>query len=287
MIPGNGPQDTSSSGEKKIYDLLKRGLPDDFTIIHSLPWIASAIKEIDPKCAPTGEIDFLIIHESLGILALEVKGGIYRIEDGSFIYVRTGRPINHLHQIRNNVHGLARWMGNDPSLRLRIGYGFVYPDSDFGKSVICPGLVDTTVEPAQSLIIDRTNTDLFRLATNIRNLMLYWKKTLGNAELGAKQKDHLVEFLCPKFDGTPTWGSRVEYDNSTWLRLTQEQTSVVHSAMTQSRIVVTGWPGTGKTLIAIEITRRMVAQGKRVLVLAYNTLLANLILAKKVDIDAL
>jgi len=50
---------------------------------------------------------------------------------------------------------------------------------------------------------------------------------------------------------------------------------VVHTAMAQTRMVGTGWPGTGKTLIAIEIARRMIAQGQRVLMLTFNALLAD------------
>lgn len=67
MIPGEGPNDTGSSAEETVYHLLRRGLPDDFTVVHSLPWLSSGIKAIDSTCAPTGEVDFLVIHEDLGV----------------------------------------------------------------------------------------------------------------------------------------------------------------------------------------------------------------------------
>lgn len=275
MIPATGPQDTNSRGEQKIYELLKKGLSDDFTVIHSLPWLSHGVKGIDPNYAPTGEIDFLVMHESLGLLALEVKGGKQRVEDGLFIYVKTGNKSNHVLQMRNNSHGLARWLGNDPCLRWRIGYGLVLPDCVFGENIVSPGLVDLTVAPPQSLFIDRMTIDAPKLAARIRELMAYWKQTLGNPTLGPTRAARLIEVLCPTFDGTPSWGNRVEYDNRVWLRLTQEQASVVNNLMSQSRMVVTGWPGTGKTLIAVEIARRMIAQGKRVLMLTFNALLVD------------
>jgi hypothetical protein len=275
MIPATGPQDTNSGGEKQIYELLKNGLSDEFTVIHSLPWLARGVKDIDPKYAPTGEIDFIIIHESLGVLALEIKSGKQRVEDGLFIYVKTGDSGNHVLQTRKNLHGLARWLGSDPHLRWRIGYGLVFPDCVFGENVISPGLVDTSITPAQSLIIDRMTMDASELAVRIRDLMVYWKQALSNPPLGATRVARLIEVLCPTFDGTPSWGNRVEYDNRIWLRLTSEQGLVVHAAMAQTRLVVTGWPGTGKTLIAIEIARRMTAQGKRVLMLTFNALLVD------------
>lgn len=275
MIPATGPQDTNSGGEKRIYALLKQGLSDDFTVIHSLPWLARGIKEIDPKYPPTGEIDFLIIHESLGLLALEIKSGEQRVEDGIFIYVKTGDSGNHVLQTRKNLHGLARWLGSDPHLRWRIGYGLIFPDSVFGTNVIGPGLVDTSVTPAQSLVVDRANMDSSKLATRLLELMVYWKQALANPALGAARAARLVEVLCPTFDGTLSWANRVEYDNRIWLRLTPEQGGVVHATMTQTRMVITGWPGTGKTLIAVEVARRMLTQGKKVLMLTFNTLLGD------------
>lgn len=282
MIPAIGPKSTNSRGEKNIYDLLKRGLSHDFTVIHSLPWLASDVKKIDPKYPPTGEIDFLIIHESLGLLTLEIKGGVQRIEDGLFIYAKTGKSSDHIQQMRKNTHGLAQALGSDYGLYLRIGYALVVPDSEFGEDVNIPGLRDITVAPQQSLLIDRKNMDAHTLAARVLELMAFWKKSLDSKALGAARTARIVETLCPTYDGTPTWGSRVDYDNRIWLRLTQEQSSVVHMVKAQTRMVVTGWPGTGKTLIAIEIAQRMIAQGKRVLMLTFNSLLADY-LRKEID----
>lgn len=286
MIPATGPKSTDSRREKNIYDLLKQGLSDDFTVIHSLPWLASDVKKIDPKYPPTGEIDFLIIHDSLGLLTLEIKGGVQRIEDGLFIYAKTGKSSDHIQQMRKNMHGLAQALGSNYGLYLRIGYALVVPDSEFGEDVNIPGLTDITVAPQQSLLIDRKNMDAPALAARVLELMAFWKKALDSKALGAARMARIVETLCPTYDGTPTWGSRVEYDNRIWLRLTEEQSSVVHMVMAQTRMVVTGWPGTGKTLIAIEIARRMIAQGKRVLMLTFNSLLVDY-LRKEIGIMAM
>jgi hypothetical protein len=275
MIPATGPKDTNSRREKKIYNLLKQGLSDEFTVIHSLPWLASEVKKNYPKYPPTGEIDFLIIHKSLGLLTLEIKGGVQRVEEGLFIYAKTGNSSNHLQQMRRNTHGLAQALGSDYGLYFRIGYALVVPDSEFGEDVNIPGLTDITVAPQHSLLIDRKNLDAPTLTARIHELMAFWKRALDSKALGADRMARLVEALCPTYDGSPLWGSRVEYDNRIWLRLTEEQASVVHTVMGQTRMVVTGWPGTGKTLIAIEIGRRMIAQGKRVLMLTFNSLLVD------------
>jgi hypothetical protein len=91
MIPSQGPAPTSSRvAEPMLYQALAKQLPDDFTVIHSLPWLAKAVKEIDGRDAPTGELDFLILHPLLGILGIEVKGGLVGYDRNAFVFLRTG-----------------------------------------------------------------------------------------------------------------------------------------------------------------------------------------------------
>lgn len=132
MIPEHGPYGTDSKGERDLYTVFKTELPDDYTVIHSLPWLCSAVRKLDPQANPTGEIDFLIIHPEKGLLVLEVKSGRYNVGDNLFVHLHKKFVIDPVSQTRRNVHGIARWMGSNPALRLRMGYGIIFPDSDFG-----------------------------------------------------------------------------------------------------------------------------------------------------------
>ncbi|MBA1190671.1 AAA family ATPase [Pseudomonas entomophila] len=267
MIPEHGPHHTESHGERHLYSVLKTQLPDGYTVIHSLPWLCSAVTKLDREARPTGEIDFLIIHPENGVLALEIKSGVYRLQNSCFIHVRKGYKIDPLSQTKKNVHGFASWLGAEPSLRLRIGYGFIFPDSDFDRANI-PGMFDTRSTPPQPLYIDiEAYPDV---AQNIINLMTYWKKALKNPDLGQDRTQQLIDYLSPQIDGHPCWASRIRFDNKMWLRLTSEQSAVVRNVMQSGRSLITGWPGTGKTLIAIESTRKYSVVGKRVLVLTFN-----------------
>lgn len=283
MIPTFGPLATGSHGETVLFELIKEQLSDEFTVIHSLPWLCAAVKDISESFAPTGEIDFLVIHPELGLLALEVKSGRYRVDGVSFIHLKFGTTITPVHQARHNVHGLARWLGSDKSLRLRIGYGFIFPDSDFGDEFVSTALVDLSVNPPQSIVIDMGQ--VLQLGTRIVQMMQYWKQTLRTPKLANEIIEKLIQKLCPKFDGSPTWATRVIYDSHVWLPLTTEQSRVVVGACRQSRMVITGWPGTGKTLIGIALAREMIRQGKRVLVLTFNNLLADY-LARQLNFSA-
>lgn len=83
MIPSDGPSDTDSAAERDLYPVLREQLSDEFVVVHGLPWLTTLTRRgQDSRGAkllgpPTGEIDFLILHAELGVLAIEVKGGRY------------------------------------------------------------------------------------------------------------------------------------------------------------------------------------------------------------------
>lgn len=272
MIPAAGPQESENEIEHSIYYWLKRQLGDDFTVIHSLPWLAAAAKEVNDNKAPTGQIDFLILHAELGFLALEVKGGRYKVQGVEFVHIDKNYAISPVDQVRRNTHGLAKWLGVDPALRWKIQYALVFPNSDFGEAIISAALIDVTVNPVESIVIDRSSLPV--IAARIREIMMYWRKALGQPALGVRRMAKLVDALCPEYDGTPTWASRVAFDNRMWLKLTTEQSAVINAINQNQHTLITGWPGTGKTVIAIEVARKKGAAGNRVLMLTFNKLLA-------------
>ncbi|MDO8040362.1 AAA family ATPase [Janthinobacterium sp. SUN137] len=273
MIPDFGPAETDSPSEPLVYSQLKSQLSDDFIVIHSLPWLSAAVRQLGGEFRPpTGEIDFLILHPDLGILAIEVKGGRYRIEGAAFVLMRNNQHIGVVKQTRDNVHGLARWLAGNSSLRCRIGYAMCFPDSSLPTDSLPPSLVDASIEESQSIVLDMSA--MVDLGAKVLGLMRYWGRALQTRPLGPVKIAQLVKALCPNFDGTPDWGLKVQYDNHFWLRLTPQQASVTNKILTSEKFIVTGWPGTGKTLIGIEAARRLHKAGRRVLVLTFNSLLS-------------
>lgn len=281
MIPDRGPCDTDSKGERNLYTVFQAELPDDYVVIHSLPWLCSAVRKVDPKAKPTGEIDFLIIHPEKGLLVLEVKSGGYSVNNNRFVHLHKKYAIDPVGQTRNNVHGIARWLGSDPSLRFRIGYGFIFPDSDFAGNPTAPGMYDTSSNPPQSLYVDYR--EMPNVTQRVVELMDYWKTTLGNFDLGEARVAALIKFLTPTINGEPRWASRILFNNKLWLQLTEEQDKVVMGVLKKQTSLVTGWPGTGKTLIVIETARRLAAQRKKVLVVSFNNKLTEYVRTQLAD----
>ncbi|MFO0210319.1 MAG: NERD domain-containing protein, partial [Pseudanabaena sp.] len=247
MFPKASPQNTGSTrAEPDLYWRLSKNLSDEFTVIHSLPWLASVSKEIDGRSVPTGEIDFLILHRELGILAVEVKGGIFTHDRTEFVYKRTGQKIDPIRQVRRGTHALAQWLHESGAGSGRIGYCIFFPHSEM-REAIPIALIDRTVNPPQSIVLDINA--LNDIGRSIQDVMIYWKKALGSWSLNEQQFQKLVDVILPSSDYTPCWETRIKNDIVTWLQLTPEQVACLKKIEKETRLVVTGFAGTGKSLL--------------------------------------
>jgi Nuclease-related domain len=70
------PQDYHGSPGESEAVLALRHLPQEYYVFHSLRWLGNTQHETQ------GEADFLIFHPRKGFLAIEVKSGGIRFEDG-------------------------------------------------------------------------------------------------------------------------------------------------------------------------------------------------------------
>ncbi|MFN4868853.1 MAG: nuclease-related domain-containing protein [Pseudanabaena sp.] len=176
MFPKASPQNTGSTrAEPDLYWRLSKNLSDEFTVIHSLPWLASVSKEIDGRSVPTGEIDFLILHRELGILAVEVKGGIFTHDRTEFVYKRTGQKIDPIRQVRRGTHALAQWLHESGAGSWRIGYCIFFPHSEM-REAIPIALIDRTVNPPQSSVVLKKSLNF--IWGSIQDVIILWKKKM-------------------------------------------------------------------------------------------------------------
>lgn len=270
MIPDDGPiANGSRTAEPLLYRLFATQLPEDVTVIHSLPWLSQAVAAIDPQHRPTGEIDFLILHPVYGMLAIEVKGGYYRFDRNALVLLSTGERIDPVAQVRRGVHALARWLYAAGAPARKIGYAIALPQADLRGQPLPPAYLDRTAGVPVSITIDRN--DLPQLADRILALLQYWHAALHTPRLTPIQIDQIVATLCPVADYRPHWADRIAEDTARWLVLTDEQAQCLRYIAQQPRVVLTGRSGTGKTLLALTRARDLAVTGQPVLFLAYNT----------------
>ena len=118
MIPQTVVASDTSGSERRVFSLLKNSLPDEYVVLHNISWLvrASAHRPTD------GQADFLVTHPELGLLVLEVKGGVVRFsaQTGQWFTTPSGQSERTLKespfdQAKRNMYAL-RDLLRDPSL---------------------------------------------------------------------------------------------------------------------------------------------------------------------------
>jgi hypothetical protein len=261
MIPADGPSLTDSSAELDLYPIFKEQLSNDFVVVHSVPWLKDVADHWSATRKPTVEIDFLVLHREYGVLAIEVKGGRHRIRNNQYVHVTSGRRVPVIKQARDNAHGFARWF--DPSLGMegRIGYAIALPDSSLDRNTLPPALRGGHETSSDDIVL--LMDDLPRVGERVCQIMEQWRIRLKKGPIGQALLDRIVALISPQDDGESVWRARIYDRDERWLKLTDEQRDCLDHISRSARQVVLGWPGTGKTLLAVETGKRVAHRGLR------------------------
>lgn len=269
---GVRPEDTKSQAEKDIYSwFLNDPKTADWVVFHSLP-LENHVTRMQ------GEIDFLVLAPHLGIFALEVKGGRVSREADGWHFIDKNNKENvksygPFEQASDGIHTIMdQYLGkNSPYSKLLFWFGVMMPDITFDVS-------DPGWEPQQ--IFDERNEK--NVGDFIIQLSKYtqekWKTTYGDRFLEEKLPDKkqildLAEKLRPVFDKKPTYSSTIKGIEEKLVTLTKEQCLFFDAFNENSRILVYGGAGTGKTLLAIEDA--LSHRNEKVAFLCYNDNLAD------------
>ncbi|PCI53432.1 MAG: hypothetical protein COB45_10795 [Gammaproteobacteria bacterium] len=277
MYPSSAPKTNDSPvAEPLVYKLLREQLDDSFHIIHSIPWLSSFITDVLKDKSHIGEVDFLVLNKDLGVLAIEVKGGILKHDIDGYYYSRdsglTISRIDPVSQLNRGVFVLQKWFV-DNGIKMTIGKAFCFPESVIPIRSLPPGYKDFNEYKAVSLVIDKKHIETF--GQRIVEIMAFHKENMSIPKLTEYQLEKVIEMISPTIDASPCWISRINSDNYLWLKLSEEQNECVNEALSANRFIVNGWPGSGKTVVAIQAARKLASSKKKVLTLTYNRLLAD------------
>ena len=266
MIPNRPPPPgPGRDAEKKVWEALDRTLDDDFHVYWELRYIEPV----------EGEADFLIVHRTLGLMALECKGrGVRRDEDGCWVRLDGGREVpmdeDPFLQAQSTIHELKRTLqGRLTGLVGRTDFPF-----RFGHAAIFPKAVRREINmpldvPAE-VCFDAS--DLPRLGDRVVAAMKSWRDQRG-AVRPLSEPDFnrfLRGVLHREINIVPGLGARLYENELTFLKLTEEQATALEGALDNPRLRVAGGAGTGKTVLALEVARRLASEGQRVLLVCYN-----------------
>lgn len=272
MIP-NQISEESSSGEKKIFEKLKK-LPDEYIVIHSLKMLKH-IQKVE------GEIDFLIICPK-GILCIEVKGGRVERRDGIWIFKdRYGNENTKVEgpyeQVAKNMYSLIEYLKNrlkNTSINvsnIQCAYAVAFPDIEFDRQEIdIEGRITIDIEKLEKHEIKTIIDDVYKYHAD----KFFEKYNKTRNALSSSDISKIATILRGDFGYSQNLSSDLKETEKILIKLTEEQKQILEAMEENKRIIIKGTGGTGKTVLLYEQTLKLAALGKKVIFICYNKVLS-------------
>jgi len=270
----------SNRGERIVYASVQTALPNHFLVFYSLPFIR---EHKDSGTLVDGENDFVFLDLKRGvILYAEVKEGTIRtrVDGNQQKWFQNDRLMScsPWQQAVVNKYSLTDWLCRAldctrSEFPLSTGHTVLLPDAHAG-AIACAA--DITAETA----IPWDSPEM--LATRIEACSAAWCQK-GRRNPSDVEIDAVRKLLMPDF----VYGNRLA-DRIGVERRDLPASSLPHDLLldfigNRRRARISGCAGSGKTILAVALARRLAAEGKRVLFLVYNEALCGYIKAHLED----
>ncbi len=275
MIPESLAADTKSGAEKRLFSVLRDGLDDGFTVFHSFDLLVQNKlgKFVD------GEIDFLIFSPQAGFLVLEVKGGSIRYDGGQGTWYQNDKPlkVSPSDQARTGKYKLERF------LEMRLGHR---PSCTFGHAVCFPDVYarPKTLPSGAEPEICITGRQLDQIGQAVSDVIGAFRDHRHRAvsEVEAQQ---LREIIMPYCEYGTSLVDRMGQAEQVIFCLTENQCRLLDFISRHRRALIEGCAGSGKTIMAVKKARELAAEGRSVLLLAFNMMIGEQLAAAVSDLQ--
>ncbi len=268
MIPAF-VDDSAPPGEKDVWNMLAGG-PSDWVAIHSLdlaPWRENR----------RTELDFVVMVPAMGILCVEVKShaDISFRDDRWYPSTITRSPFKQAqdakHALRRRLVEIAPFVKQLPIVQLCI-----FPNARFqlGRSI---SVSSWELMDAQEFRGFRTAADFCASLVSRMMAAVSDEKIPPLAEpIAPARVDNMVDLCLPVRKRVPERREEIlSHERALDESLREPQRMTIRLCEMNPRVVVTGGAGTGKTLIAMELARRLAARNERVALVCFNQLVGD------------
>lgn len=251
----------SDDPECAVFELLKE-LPDEFHVFYSKKIVGCK----DAKAET--EIDFLIFDGKQSLICLEVKGGLIDYDGYTSGWSQNKKPIDKDpdRQASSACHTLIKHLGNDAK-NLNVGWALAFPDCSKP-----PHMGNASDVPDDIILDERV---LLNPSKAIQQVIDFVVQQHGRPGVSKNQAEALVKRFTREIHFIQKVGHRLTRDEKALVRATEEQMDVLMDLEVNTRCIVRGGAGTGKTLMAMEFAKRRCQQGDRVLLLFFNRAICN------------
>lgn len=286
MIPPYLSRYVKSPGEKMLFARLRDDPgTDGWTVLHSLN-IAQHVSQVE------GEVDFVILVPTLGVLCLEVKGASrVRRKEGMWYYGQDpkGDRRGPFRQAAQGLHSLLKQVK-----RYRPDLSGV----PFWSAVGFPFIEFTprSTEWHDWQVIDRRSMSARPISDVIRFVLQSGRRHLATTQTAKwfdpgsrrpteQECEQLVRILRPSFEVIESAGGFRKRKQAELKVFTQEQYAALDAMEDNAQVAFDGPAGTGKTILGLEAARRAASKRQSVLFLCFNRLLGKWLYSRTVDLD--
>lgn len=249
--------------EQQVAEMLAAVLPDNCLVYHSYEWL-----KLQNDTLYEGEIDFIIVHPSKGILVIEVKGGEYiTFSSTQRKWFSSGFEMKDpFTQVSNNMHTLINLLQKRLSrINITYGYAVIFPNSRLS------GTLPVGINSNVLITLD----DMKTLNTKINHIYNLWQHN-SYEPLDTKQMTKIRRAIEGEFRLAPVLSNTISNQEEKFIKLTEEQCRILDVLVEHQRALIKGVAGSGKTIMAMQQAKRFVDEYNctNVLFVCYNKGLA-------------
>ena len=256
-------ENIGAHAEQRVFDALK-SLPSPWQVFPTVEW-----RLLRGEGEAIGEADLVIFHPQFGLIVFEIKAGAIHVKDGQWLYA-SGLMMKQspFSQARRNRYALmdklVQRLGKSVFDLLTITHAVWFPD------VYWSGPLPSSEAPSRAFLLDRDAL----LKPEKYLLQLFKAAAPHPMAWNTAQQKALKEILAPDCHLLVPLVAQLDNSLADLQQATEQQITVLRMLRTQSRLLVEGSAGSGKTLLAVCLAREHAALGKSVLLTCFNRNLA-------------
>lgn len=275
LLPNIDPSSIQNEPERKVAEALCAQLPRTARIFHSYPWMRperDLHRHVNQEVLREGEADFIILHPRYGIMVVEVKGGAMFYSPESNQWDRKGAT----HRVKDPFEQASRNMRALEDLMKRRSFGG-YAQLPFARArcVIFPHCeFEGTMPPGADRRMLFGASDLAAISGKIENLFQS-QPYVPSEPLSEHVLNGITQALISTFKLVPALWSELEEQERQIFRFTEDQIRILDVLRAHPRAAIKGVAGAGKTVLAMAKARAFAEDGKRVLLVCFNEMLAS------------
>lgn len=271
MIPNIDPEGIDNCSERSFYRAAKQ-LPLGYTVLYSYKFKdKQRTEDFDVIC----EADFVIVHPAIGFIVVEVKSGEIDYRNGIWSEYKGGSYCelhrNPVEQVRNATFAIlnAYTRKADEKFPLPFKYAIAFPECSRLQGDFPSDLNPNSVFLSSDMIeLENKILDLFKI-----------KEPTGQRDSRNTNAITILldKVLAPSFKAFAHLDDQIEIFHKRSKRiLNEEQQRILDETELNNKMIFLGAAGSGKTFVAMEKSKRLAQEGKRVLLTCYNRKLAEI-----------